>query len=136
MVKINLGELSAPIEALRPALDEAYKRLDEKWQEITTCLKSLPIPCNVSYKYCGGDQYAPADYSCLVWRKWNGKKRICIEHNFFNPNLEYSGSDFEVTTIPYEEWSGEMRIEMLEHVPGLFAAAAEETKEFIAKTQD
>lgn len=133
MVDLDLEKLSAPVEALRPALTEAYQRLDAKWDEITKCLKALPIPCDVSYTYDRND-YHPEDYACLVWKKWHGKKRICIEIHIFNPNNQYT--DYEITTTPYEEWSGEQRIKMLEHVPGLFEAAEKKTEEFIAKTKN
>jgi hypothetical protein len=133
MAKPDLRKLSAPIEALRPALDEAYKRLDAKWDEVAGCLKELPIPTRVSYTFDPDDEQP--SFTCLVWQKWNGKKRLCIEFNYFNPgNNPYS--DYEVTTIPYEEWSGPQRVEMLEHLPGLFAAAERATEEFIEKTKN
>jgi len=135
MVDLNLQKLSAPVESLRTALTEAYERLDAKWDEISKCLKSLPIPCAVSYTYSYND-LNPEEHTCFIWKKWNGKKRVCIEVHIFNPNNPYSDSDFEVTTTPYEEWSGEQRIKMLEHVPGLFEAAEKQTKEFIEKTKN
>ena len=134
MVNIDLRKLSAPIEALHPALGDAYKRLDSKWEEIAETLKSLAIPTEVSYTY-STDDYHPEDSSCLVWKKWNGKKRICLEFHSFNPNNGNPYSDYEVRTTPYEEWSGPQRIDMLEHVPGLFDAAVKATQEFINKSQ-
>lgn len=132
MVDYDLRKLSAPIESLRGELTEAYNRLDARWSEITKCLAGLPIPCTVSYKYDECD-FAPDNFSCLTWKKWNGKKRICIEVYYYNPNNP--ASEHEVQTTPYEEWSGEERIRMLAHVPELFKAAEEQTKAFISKTQ-
>lgn len=133
MVNLDLRKLSAPVEALRPNLAEAYKRLDAQWDEIDDCLNSLPIPCTVSYAH-SPDEWHPEDFMCLVWKKWNGKKRICIEVHIFDPNNQYS--EYSVTTTPYDEWSGEQRIEMLQHVPGLFEAAEKQTKKFIDKTKN
>lgn len=132
MVKIDLRALSAPIEALRPSLSDAYKRLDDNWEEIAETLKKLPIPTDVSYCY-HVDERCPEDALFLVWKKWNGKKRICLEFHRFDPNYD-PYTDYEVITTPYEEWSGPQRIEMLEHVPGLFAAAEKATQEFINKS--
>ena len=129
MVNFDLRKLSAPVEALRPELDEAYKRLDAKWEGIATCLNGLSIPCSVSYTFSVEDPNHPENYDCLVWKKWNGKKRICIEACRFY-------SDYDVTTTPYDEWSGQQRIDMLEHVPCLFDAAAKQTKDFIDKTKN
>ncbi|WP_299470220.1 hypothetical protein [uncultured Gimesia sp.] len=133
MVKLDLRKLSAPVEALRSDLSEAYKRLDAQWDEIEACLKALPIPCSVSYTY-DHNEWRPEDFSCLTWKKWNGKKRICIEVHIFEPDNQYS--DYSVTTTPYDEWSGEQRIEMLNHVTGLFEAAEKQTKLFIDKTKN
>ena len=134
MVDLDLRKLSAPVEALRPELSAAYKRLDAKWDEIVKCLKSLPIPSSISFTH-DHNEWNPEDFSCIVWRKYNGKKRICIEVHIFNPNSN-PYTDYDVTTTPYEEWSGEQRVDMLEHVPGLFAAAEKATREFIEKTQN
>jgi hypothetical protein len=130
MVNLDLRKLSAPIEALRPELSAAYKRLDSKWNEIAECLKALKIPSTVSYTF-STDEYGLDSYR-LVWRKWSGTRRICIEAHQcgFPPDPE---ADCEVTVTPYEEWSGEQRIDMLDHVPGLFEAAAKVTEEFIAR---
>ncbi|QGQ23976.1 hypothetical protein F1728_15370 [Gimesia benthica] len=129
MEPIDLRALSAPLEALRPRLEEAYQHLDKKWCEISECLKSLPIPGNVSV-IIPSDDHHPEDYLTLEWGKFKGKKRIYFSYHNFNPSPY---GDYEVTTIPYEEWSGEQRIAMLEHVPSLFAAAAEETEKFIKR---
>jgi hypothetical protein len=133
MADFDLRSLSAPVEALRDDLVAAYQRLDAKWENIAKCLKALPIPCTVSFSY-SFDEYHPADSDDLVWKKWNGKKRICIESCRFNPG-GHSDSDYEVTTVPYEEWSGPQRIEMLEHVPKLFEVAEKQTKAFIERTR-
>ena len=133
MVDIDLRKLSAPVEALRPALSDAYKRLDAQWAEIEKCLKALPIPCSVSFTY-DEDEWHPENSYCLVWKKWNGKKRICTESHIFAPGSN-PYSDYDVTTTPYDEWSGPQRINMLAHVPGLFQAAEKQTKEFIEQTK-
>jgi len=134
MVNIDLQQLAAPIEALRPELDDAYKRLDAKWAEITKCLQKLPIPSSVYYTFDENPQ-CPEDYDCLAWTKYNGKKRICIVSYRWNPN-QYDGSEHDISTTPYEEWSGQQRIAMLDHVPDLFAAAAKGTQEFIDQTKN
>lgn len=133
MVKLDLRALSAPLENLRPEVASAYKRLDAQWEAITATLKKLPIPCDI-----GCVLYeAPEDHGCysqLEWRKCQGKKKVCIVwHSRGNGPYGYEETE-EVT--PYEEWSGGQRIEMLQHVPNLFVAAAKQTKEFIAKTRN
>jgi hypothetical protein len=129
MVNLDLRELSAPVEALRLDLKAAYERLDSKWNEVVKIFKSLPIPTSVSFTF-ENHEWSPEDCKCLVWKKWNGKKRICIESHVYNHgSCQYS--DYDVTTTPYEEWSGQQRIDMLEHVPSLFAAAEEATRAFI-----
>ena len=136
MVNLDLRKLSAPVEALRPQLTDAYGRLDAQWAEIAKCLKSLPIPTSISHSY-SCDEFHPEHFECLVWKKWNGKQRICHEyHHFHGGQNPYSNSDYDVTTTPYEEWSGQRRIDLLEHVPGLFEAAEKQTKEFIDKTKN
>lgn len=130
MVDLDLRKLSAPVEALRSELTEAYQRLDAKWNEIAKCLAALPIPCAVSHTFAT-DEYNPENFDCLAWKKWNGKRRICFESHRFSPQNPYS--DYEVTTTPYEEWSGEQRVDLLDQVPGLFEAAEKQTKEFIEK---
>jgi hypothetical protein len=133
MVDFDLSELSAPLESLRAEVKAAYKRLDSKWQEITDKLKKLPIPCDVSYTYWESD-YCPADCTALEFKKWKGSKRICL----VSYGLEQTpyGQDVSSVTTPYDEWSGEQRVEMLEHVPGLFEAAVKQTKDFIERTKD
>ena len=133
MVDFNLRELSASVESLRPEVDAAYKRLDAKWDEIASELKKLPIPCAVGFTY--SERYGhPEDYNRLEWKKWSGKKRICIVYYRWDHN-PITGEDTEETTIPYDEWSAEQRLEMLEHVPNLFASAIEQVNEFVNKTK-
>jgi len=131
MVDFDLRDLSAPIEELRSDVNAAYKCLDAKWDAVTKALSKLPIPCDVGYTF-EISSFDPLEYSRqssrIEWRKWNGKKRICIVKSYED--------DEELTAvIPYEEWSAEQRINILEHVPKLFKAAAEQTKAFIAKAQ-
>ncbi len=132
MAKIDIETLIAPIEKLRPALSDAYKRLDVKWEEISEALRSLPLPCDVSFSLNTSD--GDPEGTSLVWKKWNGKKRICLEFTSYQPGVHFD-SDFVVDTKPYEEWSAQQRVEMLEHVPGLFQAAAQATQDFIDKTK-
>lgn len=133
MVEFDLGELSAPLESLRPDVKAAYKRLDDKWQAITDKLKKLPIPCDISYTISESDT-CPEDRFCIEFKKWKGSKRICIVYYTFAQDER--GYDVESDTTPYEEWSGEQRVNMLEHVPGLFEAAVKQTKDFIERTKD
>lgn len=132
MVDFDLRELSAPIEALRSDVDAAYKRLDAKWDAVAKALKKLPIPCDVGYTF-DEDTYHPPDCVRLEWRKWKGKKRLCIVSCYMH--MTPVGPDIAENVTPYEEWGGEQRIDMLRHVPKLFEAAAEQTKAFVAKTE-
>jgi hypothetical protein len=132
MVKLDLRKLSAPIEALRSDVDAAYKRLDAKWEEIADHLRALPIPCTIGYTF-SQSPYGQ-EYCRLEWRKFNGKRRICIV--LYSMDSDGNGGiDESETTTPYEEWSGEQRVEMLEHVPNLFDAAAKQVQEFVKKTE-
>jgi len=133
MVDFDLRKLSAPIEALRSDVDAAYKRLDERWDAVAKALKALPIPCDVGYTF-DEDVYHPENHVRLEWRKWKGKKRLCIVSCYVEMT-PFGPEDAEIVT-PYEEWGGEQRIDLLEHVPKLFEAAAEQTKAFVAKTEE
>ena len=133
MANLDLRKLSASLEALRPEVDAAYKRLDAKWKAVTDQLRSLPIPCNVQYTF-DEDDYSPENYLALEWRKWNGSKRICIVSYYMESGPE--GPEEASSTTPYEEWSGEQRVEMLQHIPKLFEAAVAQTKSFIERTKD
>lgn len=131
MDALDLRELSAPLENLRSDVEAAYKRLDEQWDKVSKELAKLPIPVDVDFTYyceSHGNHWVN-----LSWRKWKGKKRICIvsHHEGNGPD----GYEIEEIVTPYEEWGGELRISMLQHVPKLFDAAIEQTKAFIAKTQ-
>jgi hypothetical protein len=129
MVKLNLRKLSAPIEALRPEVDTAYKRLDEQWDAVISQLKKLAIPCVVGYTYW--HDY-PVEWARLEFRKWKGAKRLCITSYTGHPQ----GGDETCEVIPFEEWSGEQRVQMLQHVPDLFENAVKEIRQFIEKTQE
>ncbi len=133
MVNFDLRELSAPLEALRTEVDAAYERLDEKWNAVVGQLRKLSIPCNVGYIFAENPYHAP-DYVRLEWRKWKGKKRICIvsHHLVDTPDGPEEGE----TVTPYDEWGGEQRVDMLQHVPKLFEAAVKQTKAFIARTRE
>jgi hypothetical protein len=130
MAKLDLRALSAPLEALQKDVKAAYSRLDTKWEEITTQLKKLSIPGAVSYVY---SQDEDGDSEALEFMKWKGEKRICLASYTYRPN-EHGDADFvRFGVTPIEEWSSKQRIEMLEHVPELFAEAVKVTKEFIKK---
>jgi hypothetical protein len=129
MSDLDLGALSAPIEALRDEVKAAYARLDAKWEAIAEQLRKLPIPGTVSATIWGDD--SRYEFYCLDFRKHKGKKRICTAMYSFNSQT----GDEEIDVTPYEEWSGEQRVELLTHVPKLFAEAEKKTKEFIEKTQ-
>lgn len=125
MVDLNLRELSAPIEALRPKVDAAYKLLDEQWKAIAAQLSELPIPCSIIHSYATNDD--GSECYTLEWRKWKGSKRLCTAVNFFN------GQDELEDVTPFEEWGAEHKLEMLKHVPGLFKDAAVQTERFIKR---
>ena len=126
MANLNLKALSAPIEALRPEVDAAYKRLDAKWKAVTDHLGKLPIPTKIG---CRIDESDDGNWElCFEWRKWKGARRLCI--------VSYHLPTDETDVTPYEEWSGEQRVEILKHVPALFAAAEKGIKEFIEQTKE
>ena len=130
MVDLDLRALSAPIEFLRPELEEAYGRLNLKWDQVCKCLASLPIPTTVSYEYDRDRE--DEDFACLTWEKFKTRRTLLKEVYVFNPDAE---EGYDVHTKPFDEWSGQERVEMLDHIPGLFAAAEKATKEFIEKTK-
>ncbi|MBX3447993.1 MAG: hypothetical protein KF777_00450 [Planctomycetaceae bacterium] len=129
MVDFDLGALSAPIEALRSDVNEAYKRLDERWNEVSSALKKLPIPCSVSTVF-DQDEYGGFWTECLEWRKWKGSWRLCIVSYV----LDSSRGEETKDVVPYEEWSAEHRLNLLNFVPSLFENAAKQTKQFISRT--
>ena len=51
----------------------------------------------------------------------------------FDPQL---GHEQTMDVTPYEEWSAEQRLEMLDHVPAFFETAVKQIQEFVAKTQE
>lgn len=132
MVDFDLRELSAPIEALEAEILVAYVRLDKRWSDVVSALKKLPMPCGYWHAF-SEDVTDPNTNTCLEWRKWNGSKRLCIVEHWLE-STPY-GPEGREEVIPYEEWSGEQRIEMLEHIPELFKAAERQIKEFIDKTK-
>lgn len=129
MSQHDLDALSAPIKSLEGELKKAYATLDSRWADVSSTLKKLPIPCDVSYTFWSHDHNG--DCTCLEWCKWNGAKRICIAYY-----VGYSHDGCAKTTIPYEEWSGQQRLSMLAHVPGLFKKAEEQTRRFIEQATE
>ncbi len=132
MADFDLRKLSAPIEALRPELEAAYKRLDAKWKAVIDQLQKLLIPCDVSYTYSEND--GGPECCAIEWRKWNGLKRICDV--YFYEEMGAEGPEGAERVTPFEEWGAEQRIQMLEHIPGLFESAAVQTKAFLKRIQD
>lgn len=132
MADFDLRELSAPLEALRPEVDAAFKRLDAKWEYLARHFKKLPLPCTVFYAF-SHPWYDPPESICLEWRKWSGKKRFCVTRSGWEQDPYGELIETEKVT-PYEEWSAEQRIEMLRHIPKLFEHAEKQIKEFIDKT--
>ena len=130
MADLDLRTLSAPLEALRSKVDAAYKLLDEQWKAIAAQLSELPIPCSVSYTYWE-DEHNPMRYSTLDWRKMKGGKRLCTVYHYLEQGYEGDEEAEDVTS--YEEWSAELRLEMLKHVPGLFDAAVKQTEAFVKR---
>jgi len=133
MADLDLRRLSAPLEELRSEVDEAYKRLDGKWKAVAEYLNSVPIPCTVSF-IIKQDPYDPTEVICLEWRKWKGSKRVCIASYFLDCDVDVPQEAESV--IPFDEWSGEQRVDMLKHVPALFQAAVKQTKAFIDLTKE
>jgi hypothetical protein len=133
MADFDLRALSAPLEALRADVTAAYQRLDAKWQDVLQQLCSLPIPCTVSL-VLSEELGCPLISECLEFRKHRGKKRICLTNYGFQ-DTPYGPEEIE-KVVPYDEWSGEQRIKMLERVPDLFAAAVKRTEKFIEETQE
>ena len=133
MVDFDLGELSAPLEALRPEVKAAYKRLDSRWQAITNQLRQLSLPCSICYQISSRDDGGPEGVY-LEYRKWKGIKRICIVSCWFEHS--HYGMEMAEDVTPYEEWSGEQRVDMLRHVPDLFRVAVEQVKRFVEQTKD
>ena len=134
MVDFDLRELSAPLEALRPEVAAAYKRLDAKWDEIAAQIGKLPIPCTVGYTFSRSPRF-PDQSDRLEWRKWRGKRRFCITSSSWDDDPQDGPVECEDVT-PYEEWSAEQRVQMLPHVPSLFENAVEQVKNFIDRTKN
>lgn len=128
MAELDLRALSAPLQILLQDVVDAYGRLDAKWTAVTEALDKFPIPGVPSCMIWNSPEHD--DYSCLEYKKVNGKKRVCITQ------YRDAGTDIErVSTTPYEEWSVEQRMSMLDHVPGLFESAQALMKKFIAQMQ-
>lgn len=127
MADSDLRALSARLEALQPEVEAAYTRLDAKWEEIIDVLRRVSVPSRISVTYLEADD---GDHWKLEFMKWKGEKRLCDCYYTFNPDE----NDFHRSSVtPYEEWSAETRIDLLEYVPDLFEEAEKVTKEFIKK---
>lgn len=51
--------------------------------------------------------------------------------------IDPSGEPYDCDEItPYEEWSAGQRVDMLQHVPGLFKDAVDQVRLFIVRTQE
>jgi hypothetical protein len=124
---LDLRALSAPLEALQPEVKAAYTRLDAKWEAITEALRNVSVPASIGIKYL---ECEDGDYWTLEFIKWNGEKRLCDCYYTYDPNHD---GFVRRSVTPYEEWSAETRIKMLDRVPALFKEAVKVTKEFIKK---
>lgn len=133
MADFDLRALAAPLEALQPKVKAAYARLDSQWEQITSKLKQLSIPRPVCYVF-SEDPECPPNCTALEFVRWKGEKRICIV-TYSMQNTPYGPDEVREVT-PYEEWGGEQRIDMLQHVPGLFKKAVEVTKQFIEQVPE
>jgi hypothetical protein len=132
MADLDLRKLSAPVEAMRENVRSAYKLLDAQWKAIASQLADLPIPCDVSHTYSECD-YDPSQYSTLEWRKLKGGRRICQVHHHLDINRNNGEPEIHEEVTPFEEWSAETKLALLEQVPGLFEAAAKATAAFVNK---
>lgn len=131
MADFDLRSLSAPLEAMRGKVDAAYKLLDQQWKAIAAQLSELPIPCSVEYRY-SECEHDPTQYHTLDWRKMKGGKRLCSVYHRLNVDRNGEEEEYEDVT-PFEEWSAETKLELLNHVPGLFKAALKQTEAFVNK---
>jgi len=134
MVNPNLKDLSAPIEALRSDVSEAYKRLDDQWAAIAAQLKSLPIPCKIS-ACVHNHPRSPERSVDLEWRKWRGKFRFCYTYNDYEYDQYLDEHVATEDVTPFDEWGAERKVEMLKHIPALFENAARQISEFVEKTK-
>jgi len=132
MPSLDLRKLSAPLAALGPEVDAAYKRLDDQWDAITKQLRKLPIPCTISHKI--SHDGSGHEWISLEFRKWKGAKRLCVTYH--SEGNGPNGWDESEEVTPFEEWSGEQRVDMLRHVPGLFKSAVKQVQHFIDRTKD
>ena len=71
----------------------------------------------------------------LEWRKWRGKYRFCYTHHDYEFDEYLNDHEATEDVTPYDEWSAERRVEMLEFVPALFENAVKQIEKFIAKTK-
>jgi hypothetical protein len=79
-------------------------------------------------------QCNPNDGVCLEFRKWKGSKRLCI--TAYSSGNGPNGWEENYNVTPFEEWSGEQRVQMLRHVPDLFGNAVNQIKRFVEQTKD
>lgn len=128
MTELDLEALSAPVESMRSEVAAAYDQLNKQWDEVATALKKLSLPLDVACMYWHDSIYGTERNACLEWRRWKGTRRLCV--------VEYSELSelAEIDVTPYEEWSGEQRLTLLQHVPELFERAAEITRDFVDRS--
>ena len=124
MTNFDLDALSAPLEALRDDVTQAYKRLDAAWAKVAAKFEKLPIPIDVSHSYWGDKHESKS----LEYRKLRGAKRFCI-------TTSVNQSPDEETIKPYEEWSASERRYMLKFVPKLMEDAVKQIQSFIESTK-
>jgi len=130
---LNLSELAAPLEKLRPDVIDAYERIDERWSEVADILAKLTLPCKISVVVeCHDPQHR--DWKTLEWRKHKGTKKLCLTD--YCEIIQGDGELYVSETVtPYEEWSATKRLETLAYVPKLFSNGIEQVQIFIAKAK-
>ena len=127
MAELDLRALSARLEALQPDVKAAYARLDAKWVEITQVLRNLSIPGKIAFTYSCDEN--SEDHCAIEFVKWNGERRLCDVYYGYDTHI----GGFRSETTPFEEWSAETRVDLLEHVPALFKVAENEARKFIKR---
>ena len=127
-MRFDLDELAAPIEELRPRLDEAYQDLNDEWKTISKRLRAISVPCRVSLEL---PRWQPDAARFLEWRKQGKAWRFCLV-----TKKENAGGEEVVTVRPLPQWTAQERMNTLQHVPDFFAEAEKRTRWFIRKASE
>ena len=146
-MRFDLDELAAPLERLRPEVEQAYASLETDWAAITERLRTLPIPQRVVVELPPWGQNVDRT---LEWRKHSGSWRFCLVHTrppkpgrpngqgkrSPRPNGQPNVAQPHVEVRPLEQWTGQERMNTLQYVPALFEQAEKQTRAFIRKAGD